>query len=348
MELKELIINLCGLMSVSGWETYEREELLALVGGYFDECRVDGVGNQIFIKKCRKERAPRILIDAHMDEIGMYVAGIHEGGFLSVAGVGGLDTRILQAAEVIIYGEERIYGVIASTPPHLQKRDESKNLKEVGDLLIDTGYTKDKLEKLLRVGTPIGFKPKYTELLGGKIAGKGFDDKASAACALHAVADCSRSNLAGDVYLLLSAREETQKIGGVAAATYSIDPDYAMTIDVNFAKTPDVTRADTSVFGGGPGITLSAVTDRRLTRMTVELAAELGIKHQSSVSASSTGTNAPAVNLTRGGVPVVDIGLPLKSMHTQNEVISLFDCHETSRLIAGFISSEKIAEAFVR
>jgi endoglucanase len=346
MEIKELIVALCGLMSVSGWETYERSKLLSIVGGCFDECRADSVGNQIFVKRCGKPGAPRILIDTHMDEIGMYVTEIKKGGFLSFINVGGLDTRILQAGEVVIYGDKKIYGVIASTPPHLQKPDESKTLKEISELVIDTGYSKEELEKFVRVGTPVGFKPKYTELLGGSIAGKSFDDKACAACAIHAVAGCSSDMLAGDVFVTLSVHEETLRVSGAAAGTFEIGPDYAMTVDVNHAKAPDATRSDTIVFGGGPGVTVSAITDRRLTRMTIALAEELGIKSQISVSASSTGTNAPAVNLTGSGVPVVDIGLPLKSMHTYNEVINIADCIETSKLIAGFICSRKIAEAF--
>lgn len=348
MVFKELLISLASLMSVSGWETYERGNLLALVGEYFDESYVDGVGNQIFIRRCGRDRAPRILIDTHMDEIGMLVTDIKEEGFLSVINVGGLDTRILQACEVIIYGRERIYGVISSTPPHLQKPEDAKKLKEIGELLIDTGRTKSELEEIVRVGTPVGFKPRYTELLGGAVAGKSFDNKACAACAVYALAGCERDALAGDVYLLLSSHEETVRRGGAAPAAFALDPDYAMVIDVNHGKTPDAAKVDTIAFGGGPGITLSAVTDRRLTRMTVSLAEEAGILHQLSVSASNTGTNAPAVALSGAGVPVVDIGLPLKSMHTYNEVVSLGDCEETSRLIRAFVCSERIAGVFAK
>ena len=171
MELKELIVQMCSLMSVTGYETYERDRLVELIGGYFDENYADAVGNQVFIKKCGRQNAPRILVDAHMDEIGMYITDILDGGFLRVVNIGGLDTRILQAGRVVIYGSERIIGVVASTPPHLQKAGDSKKLPEVTDLLIDTGYTKEQLEGMVRIGTPVGFVPEYTELRGGNIAG---------------------------------------------------------------------------------------------------------------------------------------------------------------------------------
>ena len=148
MDLKELVVGLSGLMSVSGRETYERKKLLSLVGGYFDEHYADDVGNQVFVRHSGRVGAPNILIDAHFDEIGMYVAEIKEGGFLSFVNIGGLDTRILNAAEVIIYGDKQIYGVVASTPPHLQKPEDAEKPGEIHEFLIDTGYSKKGLRAL--------------------------------------------------------------------------------------------------------------------------------------------------------------------------------------------------------
>ena len=184
MELKKLIVDLSSLMSIGGHERFEREKLIALVGDQFDENYLDNVGNQIFVKRCGKENAPKIMLDAHMDEIGMIVTEILDGGFLRVTNIGGIDTGILQASDVIIYGkEERLFGVIASTPPHLATGD-NKTLPQMDELLIDTCLTKEELESKIRIGTPVGFAPKYTEMLGNKIMGKSFDDKACAACAI--------------------------------------------------------------------------------------------------------------------------------------------------------------------
>lgn len=344
MELKQLIISLSSLMSVTGYETRERQRLVELIGEYFDENYEDQVGNQIFVKRCGRPDAPRIMIDAHMDEIGMYVSEILDGGFLRVVNVGGLDTRILQAGRLMIYGKKSIYGVVASTPPHLQKAGDSKKLPEIGELLIDTGYTREELEDIVRIGTPIGFVPRYTELLNDTIAGKGFDDKACAACAVAGIAKAESP--AGDVYLVLSAHEETDRLGGAAAATYTIDPHYAMVIDVNLGKTPDTSKHETVAMGGGASLTYSAITSKVLTRMTAALAAGAEVKHQFSVSPSHTGTNTPNVALARAGVPVVDVGLPLASMHTYNEVIRLDDCRSVADIVTLFVSDKEIAEVF--
>ena len=346
MELKKLITELSGLMSITGHEDRCADVIKKIADQYFDGYFCDNVRNQVLVKKCGRENAPQILVDTHFDEIGMFVSEIKDGGFLKVVNVGGLDTRIMQAADVIIYGKETLFGVVASTPPHLSNEEDRGKLKSIDELIIDTGYEKEELEKIVSVGTPIGFKPKYTELLGNQLAGKGFDDKACAACAVKALAEIPRESLAGDVYLLLSAHEETDRLGGVVCGTYTLTPDYAMVVDVNLGKTPDTKSSETVELGNGISITLSAVTDRKLTKMTAELCEEKKIKFQKIVSASSTGTNATALSLVGGGVPVVDVGLPLKSMHTYNEILNLDDADELAFLIAAFVSDKKIAEVF--
>ena len=344
MELKRLIVDLSSLMSIGGFERYEREKLIDLVGEHFDENYLDKVGNQIFVKKCGRENAPKIMLDAHMDEIGMYVTDILDGGFLRVINIGGIDTGILQASDVIIYGnEERLFGVIASTPPHLAT-GAGKELPKIDELLIDTCYTKEELESKIRIGTPVGFAPKYTEMLGNKIMGKSFDDKACAACAIYAVANTAREELAGDVYVMLSCCEEVT--GMVAPGAYALNPDYAMSIDVNLGRVPGTKKEETVELGKGPSITISAVTDRKLTNMLFDIAKEKDIPHQVSVSPTHTGTNAVSIQLAREGIPTVDVGLPLASMHTYNEIISLDDTKTLCDLVSEFIKDERIAKEF--
>lgn len=344
MELKKLIVDLSSLMSIGGFERFEREELLSLIASDFDENYIDNVGNQIFIKKCGKENAPKIMLDAHMDEIGMYVTEILEDGFLRVTNIGGIDTGILQASDVIIYGkEERLFGVIASTPPHLASGD-GKTLPQIDELLIDTCYTKEELESKIRIGTPVGFAPKYTELLNNKIMGKSFDDKACAACAIYAAITAPAEELAGDVYVMLSCCEEVT--GMITPGAYALNPDYAMSIDVNLGRVPGTKKEETVELAKGPSITISAVTDRKLTNMLIDIAKEKEIPYQISVSPSHTGTNAASIQLAREGIPTVDVGLPLASMHTYNEIISLDDAKTLCDLIYAFITDSKIAERY--
>ena len=349
MELKKLITDISGLMSVTGFTGKSAKALEDIVGHAFDEHYTDPVGNHVYVRRCGRENAPKILIDTHFDEIGMMVTAISEGGFVSVTNIGGLDMRIMQAAEVVIYGEgKEIYGVITSTPPHLTKPTEVKQLKEIEVLYIDTGYSKEELEKYVHIGTPVGFRPIYRDLMNGCISGKSFDCKSCSACAVHAVSSVNKEDLAGDVYMVFSNFEETGTyFGGAMVAGYGIDPDYALVADVTGAVIPGDTRKEPKM-GEGASITFAPLTNRKMTKMLSEMAKERGIKLQREVASRATGTNTTVLNLVRGGIPLVDIGLPLKNMHTYNEIICLDDAQSMSDLIKLFICSEEIAKEFRR
>lgn len=340
---KEMLSALSPLMSVSGFERRDRDRLLSLVTPYFDEYREDAVGNYFFIKKSGLENAPLMLIDTHYDEIGMLVIDIKEGGFLSVTNVGGLDTRIMQAAEVTIYGEKTIFGVVSSTPPHLQDPKETKKLKKVSELLIDTGYSKTELEKIVSVGTPVGFYPRITELDTGYLVGKGFDNKACVAAAVCAMSELDADKLKYNVCLLLSAKEEIGLKGGRVGA-YNADPDYAVVLDVNLASAPDTKKHKTVKPGAGPSVSLSAVTDRKLTRHIINTAVKKEIPHQTVVETTSTGTNADIIALSRRGIPTAVVSIPLKGMHTYTEAVCIKDMEQTAAILREILTTEVPAD----
>ncbi len=344
IDLCELTFSIASLMSISGHTDHDADKLIELVGGYFDEYRRSRLGNYLFIRRSGKENAPKILVDAHLDEIGMLVTDIKEGGFLSVCAVGGVDTRILQASEVIIYGKGRdIYGVVGSTPPHLQKAGESGKLVEITELLIDTGYSKEELEKFVSIGTPVGFRPKYRCLRNRRVAGKAFDDKACAAAAIAAVLMADKDALWGDVYLQLSNFEEDGGfMSGAKTGAFEIDPVCAIVADVDHATTPDTKKQDTVALDGGVSIMTTPITDKRLRELLRREADRAEIKHQLSISTGGTGTNTTVINLVGCGIPTVDIGLPLRNMHTCSELISMNDAESMRDLIALFITSPEI------
>ncbi len=348
MNLEKLIVSLSSLMSISGHESENTEALLSLVGEYFDEYRTDAVGNHLFIKKAAKKNAPTLLIDTHFDEIGMMVTEILDGGFLCVTSVGGLDPAIMQASEVVIYGNVTLRGIVASTPPHLKNPDDKGKLKNIDELMIDTGYPKEELEKIVRIGTPVGFAPVYKKL--GKsenlIVGKSFDNKACAAAAICGIAEAKRDDLAANVCLLLSCHEETVRIGGIAPAAFDIKPDYAVVIDVNLAHVPGTEKYETVEMGEGISASISAITDKKLTNMVIGLCEDKNIKVQRCAAPSSTGTNTTCLSIVGQGIPVADIGLPLKNMHTYTEVIDLDDVRALADFVREIALCEKIAEVY--
>ena len=347
-QLKHDIASLCAIPSVSGFESLATDQLRKRYADSFDRIEQDPVGNHLLYRFCGRENAPTILIDAHFDEIGMMVTKICEGGFLHFTSIGGLSPSVLQGADVTVWGKRPLRGVITSTPPHLRKAGEEDTLAQIDDLLIDVGYPKEELEALCPVGTPVGFSPRYRTLAGGAYAGKSFDNKACGAIAAYAIAHTPKEALAGNVVLLLSAFEETARIGGVAPGTAKADPDYAMVIDVNLARVPHTPKCDTVPLRGGISLAWSAATSRELTAATKALCEDKQIPYVTVAAPSSTGTNSPTLNLVGAGVPVVDVGLPLKNMHTYYEVIAPEDVDALCRLVQEFIKSPDLAEQFTR
>lgn len=346
--LQSDIISLCSLGTVSGFESRAREDIDGLYRESFDSIYCDAVGNHILYKSCKRENAVKIMIDAHLDEIGFVVTEVLEGGFLRLTNIGGIDRAILQSAEVTVFGEETLRGVIASTPPHLRGDDDK--LPTMDKTLVDVGlgYTKEELEKIAPVGTPVAFDKTYTALKNDRISGPSLDNKACGAIALFAISSLEPSELAGDVYITLSCREETASRGGAYLCANRIRPDYAMVIDVNLANAPDVSERESVPMGEGISISFSSSTSRALTRASARLCKEGEIPFTPKAEPSSTGTNAVAVNIAGGGVPVVDIGLPLRNMHTYNETVALDDCYALYRFIREFVTSRELAESFAR
>lgn len=336
MEVKKLLTGLAGQMSVVGFEAYDEAALTALMEPYFDEHEYDAVGNHIFIRRCGRKNAKKLFIDTHYDEVGLMVKGITDEGFLRVCGQGGVDARILSAAEVVVYGTKRLPGIVLTKPKELMTGDEGARLVPVTELLVDTGLTKEEAEKAAPIGTPVGFEPVFTELAGGYLAGKGFDNKCSAAAAVAAIADLDMNALDCDIYLSLSAREEVGQ-RAVAAAAYRICPDAAIVLDVTFGYAPEGKKPGDSDMKGGPVVSLSAILDKSFTDFILETAQKENIPVQTVVEATGTGTHADELVYTAGGIPTVLIGIPLWFMHTANETLNLKDVEDTVHLLRAVI-----------
>ena len=333
----EMIRSLVSIMSVSGHEERGRDALCALADPYFDAYIPDPSGTHVFLKRCGKENAKKLMLDAHFDEIGFVVREILDGGFVRIAAVGGPDERILPTAEVNLYGKQTLYGVIAATPPHLQKPGDHKKVQKVSDLLVDTGYDKEALEKIVSIGTPVGFCNGTARLLGDRIVSRSLDDKACCTAAILAAAMVEPAQMECDLYVTLSAKEEAGMASPCSAAAYRIQPDAAIVTDVGFASAPGVRDDVSGKMGGGPVISLSAVTDRKLTRRLIDLCGENDIPVQTCIDGANTGTNATLLSLTGAGIPTAVVSVPLTSMHTYSETVDAGDIESAAALFAAAI-----------
>ena len=324
---------LTNCMSISGFERTHAHTLLPHLEAIADKVSVTRLGSILVEKKCKKENAPTWLIDAHFDQIGMVVTGHKEGGFLSISNIGGVDARILPASDVTIHGEQTLFGVVISTPPHLQKPGDKDKLTPLTDLLIDTGYDKETIEKLAPLGTPVSFRGGLQKLLNDRVAGFGLDNKACGAAALAALEQMDTENLQCNVVVALSSFEEVGGKGAVAGAV-EVAPDFATVVDVNFASAPGVSAEDAIKMGEGPSISHSAIVDRKFTKKVIAFASEKELPLQEVVEVNGLGTNGNTIPLQLCGIRTVNMSLPLTSMHTATEIISMQDGANMARLLA--------------
>lgn len=276
------------------------------------------------------------LLDAHADRIGLIVTAVTDGGFLRVAKCGGMDARVLAAQDVTVWGKEPVYGVITSTPPHLQTADDAGKAKDFDDILVDTGLTKEEAEKLISPGDRITVKSPVCELMGNRISCPALDDRAGCAVIIRAAQLITESENAPTLKLMFSAQEETGGTGAVTGS-FGIDADECISVDVSFADAPDMPSKKCGKLDKGPMIGFSPVLSYDISRKLESVAKANDIPYQPELMSDATGTNADHIALSRGGIKTGLVSIPLRNMHTAVEVISVADVENCAQLIAKYI-----------
>lgn len=332
MNIKELCFSLCEKAGTSGDEKVAAEFARELLSKYMT-AEIDTLGNVV---GTMGDGSTHILLDAHIDSIGLVVRGIDEKGFLLVDRVGGMDERILTGAEVTVHGKEELFGVICSVPPHLQKGDSKKEKLSLKEMAVDIGYSKDAAEKLVEIGDRITLKSQKAELLGGNISCGSLDDRSSVAVILRVLEIVNSKTPSIKLTVLFSTQEET---GGSGAKTgaFSAMPDYSIVVDVGFGNDPYTDKTQTIELGKGPSIGIAPILDREMMKDLKSLAKENNIPYQHDVMSGRTGTNADSINITGSGVKTALLSLPLRYMHTAGEVINVGDIENTAKLIAAYL-----------
>lgn len=332
MDLEKTIMSLSCAKGVSGDESEAAELALSMLKEYADDCYIKN-GNVIGHSGI-KGKKPHILIDAHIDQIGLVVTHITEDGFIKISGCGGIDRRILSAQQVIVLGKEQVRGVICSVPPHLET-DESK-VPEMSDICIDIGMSREQAEQVVSLGDKIVFAPHCEKLLGDRLSGTALDDRCGVAAVLRAMDIVKEQDLQCEVTVLFSTQEEVGERGAKIAA-FDIEPDIAIAVDVSFALTADDSELKCGKMSGGCMIGFSPTLDRGLSEQFKEIAVRNQLPYQTEVMSGSTGTNADRFSVNRVGAKAVTLSIPLKYMHTPAEVISVSDVENTAQLIAAYL-----------
>lgn len=338
METNVFLEILSNSNGVSGYEFTLNDIILCAFKDYADDISVDKLGNIIALKRGTGKNNIKIMLAAHMDEIGLMVSGIEDNGFLRFTNIGGIDPRTILGQEVIVHGKKDHFGVIGSKPPHLLDVTEQDKAIKMEDMTIDIGLSKDMVQEHVNIGDTITINRKLISLMNNRVAGKAMDDRAGIAALYECMKELSKLNHQVDVYFVATVQEEVSMCGAITS-TYNINPDIGIAVDVGFGTTPELNKSNSIELGNGPGITLGGNIHPGLRKKIVEIAKEYNIPYQMEITPGPTGTDARAMQINKEGVPALVLSIPLRYMHTSVEVLDMVDVKNTAKLLAFFISS---------
>lgn len=346
MDIKNTLKQLTGTVGVSGCENAAASSSLQLLKEYAPDAQIDASGNVTALIKSDVPDAKTLMLDAHIDQIGMIVSFIDKDGFLKVGACGGLDMRTMLAQSVTVHGSRDVQGVISTLPPHVSA-DHNK-VPEVGEIAIDIGMTREQAERVISLGDRVTVNSQFRELHENVISAPSVDDR-SGVCAILAALDMLKkrrqklhSVLKYNLAVCFSAQEETGE-RGIKGASFRLKPDEAIAVDVSFGRTPDSLQHETAELGSGVMIGTSAVLDRGMTSALKETAERCGIPYTIEVMPSSTGTNADSISVSRGGVKCCTLSIPIRYMHTPIETVDITDIENTAKLICEYAGDTRPA-----
>lgn len=332
--IKETLIKLLTADGVSGDESNickTAEKIL----GEFGEVTLRENGS-VVLTMGDKSSDKHIMLDAHIDRIGLIVTYIDDNGFIKASPCGGMDMRTLPSSAVTVLGKEKITGVICTFPPHLIKNDDGDAITK-DKIWIDTGLPAEKVKSLVELGDRIIVRGEPKELLNNRIASAALDNRAGCAVLIETAKLLKEKPLPCKLSIVFSSQEETGELGAKTAA-FALEPTEAVIVDVGFAKQSGVPEEMSGRFGCGGIISIAPVLSKKVTDRLIEISKELGLECDYEVDGSTTGTNADSIAGSRGGVPCGVISVPERYMHTQVEVVSLEDIKNVARILAKYVS----------
>lgn len=307
---------------------------------FADNVHADVAGNSFAVLNGGE---PRVLLAGHIDEIGVMVSHIDDQGFLFFAPVGGWDSQVLVGQRVRLLGKNgEVVGVIGKKPIHLLKPEERSQASTIERMWIDIGVT-SKAEALeyVRVGSVGVVDAPLYELPNRRLVSRSLDDRIGAYVVLEALRLLSDDRPQATVAAVATAQEEIT-FGGATTAAFSFEPHVAIAVDVTFATDhpdADLRQWGDVKLGGGPALSRGSANSPLVYERLVRTAEAEQIPYSVQITPRSTGTDADAIFLSRGGVATGVVSIPNRYMHSPNEMVRLDDVNNAARLIAAFVRS---------
>ncbi len=341
-ESQKFLYDLLKTPSPTGFEEQIQRIVRRRMKPFADKIETDYHGNVIVGLNTKAKR--RVMLAGHCDQIGFMVRHIDKSGFLFVDRLGGIDPGVVPGSPVQVQGKKGILpGVFGRKPIHKQKSSERERMTlDLSKMWIDIG-AKDKkeAEKLVEIGSPIVYEPRVIELGKDFIAGPGLDDRVGLFVVMEALRLCANAKLDVALYSVSTVQEEVG-LRGAKTSAYSIDPDVGIAVDVTFASDNpgnDDAKEAPCKLGGGPGIYTGPNVSPVVRRLIETNAKKAKVPLQMLPSGTLLGNDANAMQVNRAGVAAASVGIPLRYMHTQVEVVSLKDLENSAKLLATLIKN---------
>lgn len=335
---KQFLLSLLETASPSSLEEPAARVWRAEAETFADEVRVDVNGNSY---ARLRGTGPLVVIEGHIDEIGLMVTHIDDDGFIWFRPIGGWDDQILTGQRVRIAGRSgTVLGVIGRRPAHLLSEEERGKASKIKDLWIDIGAKGGaEAREHVRVGDGCIIEQPAVEIMNGRLVARGVDNRMGAYIALETLRSLAFDRPAADVYALAAAQEEITFLGARTSA-FNLEPTVAIVIDVTHAT--DHPNADKQgqgdiKIGGGPVLSRGSAVHPRVVDRLIAAATANDIPFTLEAAPRSTGTDADAIAPARAGVPTGVVSIANRYMHSPNELISLDDLETAVRLIAAFV-----------
>ena len=330
----EMLYELCRQVAVSGNEHNLAEYLRNSFASFCDETIIDNIGN--LIVTLNKNAGKRIMIEAHMDEIGLIVKRIDEKGFIKFAPIGGIDSAILPSMEVIVHGKKPVFGVIGAKPPHLMTKDEADKKYSLESLYIDTGYSFEELSAIVEIGDIITFNSEPKKLLNNRFSSKSIDNRMGICVVYECLKRLKEENIDVEITGLCAVQEEVgcrgAKVGG-----YNVSPDLAIVIDVTHGISPYINEEMGFPLDSGVAIGIGPNLSPEYTEKMINICKKYDLKYTLEVCNGNSGTDAWALQVSRSGIPCVLLSVPLRYMHTSVETASENDINVVIEAICAFV-----------
>ncbi len=347
----QIIKNLTETQACSGDESKIREYIRGIVEPYCDKIDIDILGNLfcfIYGKANEKESKLKILLDAHIDEIGFIVRYIDKNGFIRFTQVGGQNPRILPGQKVTIHSSsgEDIIGIIGETPIHLIKQEDRKKPIKIEELFIDVGIASaDEVKKYISVGDYVILKQECVAFKGNKrICSKAFDDRAGCFVLIMLIMELSKEKEKLDKDLIFEfATQEEIGVRGATVGAYKISPDIGVVVEVSHAiDFPGISKDKHHECSLGSGVSIRVGPNLypKLTKLLINTSKEEDIPFTLIAEPRPTPTDARAIQMTKSGIPCALVSVPLRYMHTNVEVIEYQDLLHTISLLKSFIMKD--------